>query len=219
MPSQPLAVAPHPLLRVYAFTTAFPAALGSLEAPPGMLGLLRDDASAGAPVRRDEAQRGAIRDLLRHGGYKPTGRGKPASEYLVRAAAEGALGPINLAVDACNAVSLHSGFPISVVSLDRARPPFSIAVAPAGSAYVFNASGQEIDIGGLLCLSDAEGPCANAVRDSQRTKTHAGTTATLSVIWGCAGFESPLDAASRWYRELLGDAGATTQAVEIAEAT
>ncbi len=30
-----------------------------------------------------------MRKLLRHGGYKPTGRGKPASEYLVRAAGEG----------------------------------------------------------------------------------------------------------------------------------
>ena len=28
---------------------------------------------------------------------------------------------------------------------------------------MFNASGQTIDVGGLLCLFDAEGPCANAV--------------------------------------------------------
>lgn len=210
MPNPPIAVAPHPLLRVAAFTTAFPAPLGSLATPPGVLGLLRDEAPA--PVRRDEALRGAIRDLLRHGGYKPTGRGKPASEYLVRAAADGALGPINLAVDACNAVSLHSGFPISVVSLDRAQPPFSITVATPGSAYIFNASGQEIDIGGLLCLFDAAGPCANAVRDSQRTKTHPGTIETLSVVWGCAGFEEQLADAARWYRELLAAAGAATVA-------
>ncbi|HEY0995746.1 MAG TPA: phenylalanine--tRNA ligase beta subunit-related protein [Gemmatimonadaceae bacterium] len=217
MPTQPIAVAPHPLLRAVAFTTHFPAPLGSLETPPGLLGFLQDDAPA--PVRRDEPLRTAIRDLLRHGGYKPTGRGKPASEYLVRAAAEGALGAINLAVDACNAVSLHSGFPISVVSLDRAQPPFSIAVAPAGSAYVFNASGQEIDIGGLLCLADAAGPCANAVRDSQRTKTHPETTETLSVVWGCAGFEPRLEAAARWYRDLLAGAGATTEVTETVEAT
>ena len=37
-----------------------------------------------APRRR----RVANRDLLRFGAYKPTGRGKPASEYLVNAAAE-----------------------------------------------------------------------------------------------------------------------------------
>lgn len=215
MDHETIAVAPHPLLRVAAFTAGFPAPLGSLATPDPIRALLRDDAAA--PMRRDEPLRGAIRDLLRHGGYKPTGRGKPASEYLVRAAADGALGSINLAVDACNAVSLHSGFPISVVSLDRAQPPFAIAIAPAGSAYIFNASGQEIDIGGLLCLSDAAGPCANAVRDSQRTKTHSATTATLSVIWGCAGFEPQLGAATRWYRELLAGAGATTEVVETME--
>jgi DNA/RNA-binding domain of Phe-tRNA-synthetase-like protein len=199
----------HPLLRVAAFTTAFPAPLGALDTPDAVRDALRADAPA--PLRREETVRAAVRDMLRHGGYKPTGRGKPASEYLVRAATEGALGAINLAVDACNAVSLHSGFPISVVDLDRARPPFRVALAPEGASYVFNASGQEIDLGGLLCLHDADGPCANAVRDAQRTKTRAETTATLSVLWGCAGYEERLREAARWYRALLAGAGATTE--------
>ena len=206
-----LRVDDHPTLRVAAFTTRFPAPLGELQTPPSVVALLTLDAPA--PLQRDEALREAIRDMLRHGGYKPTGRGKPASEYLVRAAGEGALGSINLAVDCCNAVSLHSGYPISVVDLDRARPPFHIGVAPAGAKYVFNASGQEIDLAGLLCVFDAEGPCANAVRDAQRTKTHAGTTRTLSVVWGCAGFDERLFDAARWYRALLGDSGAETSEV------
>ena len=207
-----LRIDPHPLLHVAAFTTRFPAPLGERATPPDVLALLKEDAPA--PLARDEAVRAAVRDLLRHGGYKPTGRGKPASEYLVRAASEGALGAINPAVDACNAVSLHSGFPISVVDLDRARGPFRIGVAPAGASYVFNASGQEIDLGGLLCLFDAEGPCANAVRDAQRTKTRAETTRTLSVIWGCAGFEERLGETERWYRTLLAAAGGTTAGVQ-----
>src|SRR6266550_2411654 len=107
-----LTVDAHPLLRVAAFTTTFPAPLGELGTPPAVVGLLAADAPA--PLHRDETLRGAVRDMLRHGGYKPTGRGKPASEYLVRAASDGALSPINAAVDACNAVSLHSGLPISV---------------------------------------------------------------------------------------------------------
>jgi DNA/RNA-binding domain of Phe-tRNA-synthetase-like protein len=201
----------HPLLRVAAFTTAFPAPLGALPATPPVLDALGLDAAA--PLQRDEATRAAVRDLLRHGGYKPTGRGKPASEYLVRAATEGALGSINAAVDACNAVSLHSGFPISVVDLDRAHRPFRIAIAPAGASYVFNAAGQEIDLAGLLCLYDAAGPCANAVRDAQRTKTTADTRSTLSVIWGCAGFEERLKETEHWYRALLASAGATTERV------
>jgi DNA/RNA-binding domain of Phe-tRNA-synthetase-like protein len=207
-----LAVEHHPLLRVAAFSTAFTAPLGEVPTPPSIVDALRLDAAA--PLARNEALRAAVRDMLRHGGYKPTGRGKPASEYLVRAASEGALGSINAAVDACNAVSLHSGFPISVVDLDRARGPFHIATAPAGASYVFNASGQEIDLGGLVCVYDADGPCANAVRDSQRTKTNAETRSTLSVIWGCAGFEARLDAAEEWYRALLAEAGATTERVD-----
>lgn len=212
MPDLQLRVDDHPTLRVAAFTTAFPAPLGELPTPSAVLALLVADAPA--PLQRDESVRAAVRDMLRHGGYKPTGRGKPASEYLVRAASEGTLGAINLAVDTCNAVSLHSGFPISVVDLDRARGPFRIGIAAPGASYVFNASGQEIDLGGLLCLHDADGPCANAVRDAQRTKTHAGTRATLGVIWGCAGFEERLAETERWYREMLEEAGATTEGVK-----
>ena len=202
---------PHPLLRIAAFSTRFPVPLGELSTPPALSDALRLDAPA--PLQRDEAVRGAVRDLLRHGGYKPTGRGKPASEYLVRAATEGALGSINAAVDACNVVSLHSGLPISVVDLDRATAPFRVGIADEGTSYVFNASGQEIDVAGLLCLFDADGACANAVRDSQRTKTRAETRSTLSVVWGCAGFEERLAIAEQWYRELLGTLGATTEAV------
>ena len=203
-----LQIDPHPLLRVAAFVTTFAAPLGATATPRDALDALRLDAPA--PLQRDEGVRAAVRDLLRHGGYKPTGRGKPASEYLARAASEGALGSINAAVDICNAVSLHSGFPISVVDLDRATGPFRIAVAPVGASYVFNVSGQEIDLGGLLCLFDADGPCANAVRDAQRTKTRAETRSTLSVIWGSADHEPRLESAERWYRDLLEAARANT---------
>jgi DNA/RNA-binding domain of Phe-tRNA-synthetase-like protein len=146
---------------------------------------------------------------LRHGGYKPTGRGKPASEYLVKAAAEG-IGPINLAVDACNAVSLHSGLPISVVDLDRVVPPLWVGVVVGDARYVFNLAGQEIRLEGLLCLHDQEGPCANGVKDSQRTKTRADTRRTLSLIWGSEQHAAHTVAAGRWYRALLERAGAET---------
>ena len=214
MPELSLRIDPHPLLQVAVFTTSFAARLGDTPTSAAALDALRLDAPA--PIQRDEAVRGAVRDLLRVGGYKPTGRGKPASEYLVRAAAEGTLGSINAAVDACNAVSLHSGFPISVIDLGRASAPFRIAVAPDGTSYVFNASRQEIDLGGLLCVFDGEGPCANAVRDSQRTKTHDDTRSTLSVIWAPRGFEQRLGAAERWYRQLLETSGASTERVAAA---
>jgi DNA/RNA-binding domain of Phe-tRNA-synthetase-like protein len=200
----------HALLVPGVFRCRFPTPLTE-GASPGWLTALLDPA-AEAPVKRSEELRGAVRDLLRFGGYKPTGRGKPSSEYLVRAVGEGKLGSINLAVDCCNAVSYHSGLPISVVDLDRAPAPLRIAIAEPDARYVFNSSGQEIDCSGLLCLFDAEGPCANAVKDSQRTKTHSGTRTTLSVVWGVKGWEQHLEQTVAWYRELLERTGAQTEA-------
>ncbi len=164
-----------------------------------------------APLHSDDAVREAVRNLLRHGGFKPTGRSKPASEYLIKAVAERRLAPINFAVDACNLVSLYSGLPISVVDLDRTQPPLRVGLAPAGAAYVFNASGQTIDVAGLLCLFDAEGPCANAVKDAQRTKTGPETRRTLSLIWGTVALPGRTEQALAWYRELLERQGVTTE--------
>ncbi len=210
---------PHPLLDLRAFTTTFPRPLGDMPTPPEILALL--SLQADAPFQSDDAVREAVRILLRHGGFKPSGRSKPASEYLVRAVspspptplpegARGGLGSINAAVDVCNIVSLHSGLPISVVDLAKARPPFRVAVAPAGSSYVFNASGQTIDLGGLLCLCDADGPCGNAVKDAQRTKTDAQTTQTLTVLWGTNALPGRAEQAATWYRQLLHQIGAVT---------
>ena len=144
-----ITIAPHPLLDAALFETSFPDALGALATPAAVLERLAPRAEA--PLASDDACRKAVRDLLRHAGYKPTGRGKPASEYLLGAAAAGPLASINVAVDACNAVSLHSGLPISVIDLERARAPLSIAVAGAGASYVFNASGHTIE----TCCSSA----------------------------------------------------------------
>lgn len=211
MSEVPITWEDHPLLHAVAFTTVFPGPLGEVAVPPALLDMLRSGATA--PMSSDDSVRKAVRDLLRHGGYKPTGRGKPASEYLIAAAADGSLASINLAVDACNAVSLHSGLPISVVDLDRAKPPFRIRIAEDGQSYVFNASRQGIDLAGLLCLFDADGPCANAVKDAQRTKTGLETRRTLSVVWGTRALPGRTDEAVGWYREMLHVSAARTEVV------
>jgi DNA/RNA-binding domain of Phe-tRNA-synthetase-like protein len=207
-----LAVVPHPRLALRAFLTQFPAPLGTL--PRDVFSPLLAP-GAQAPVQGSEVVRAAVRDVLRHGGYKPTGRGKPASEYLQRVAAEGKLTPINAAVDVGNAVSLHSGLPISVVDVDRLRAPLKVDVAPPGARYVFNAAGQDIVLTGLPCLFDAEGPCANAVKDAHRTKTSDATTTTLTLVWGSSETEDLLDEAVGWAWELLGRVGATIDTVEL----
>jgi DNA/RNA-binding domain of Phe-tRNA-synthetase-like protein len=198
-------------LDLRAFVTTFPHSLGSLPSSGALEPWLT--LQAPAPLRSDDHVRETIRQLLRQGGFKPTGRSKPASEYLLKAVAEGRLSAINLAVDACNAVSLHSGLPISVVDLDKARVPFRVGVAAPGTGYVFNASGQTIDVGGLLCLFDAEGPCANAVKDAQRTKTGPDTCRTLSLVWGSVALPARAEQAAAWYRQLLEQQGATTEVV------
>ncbi len=205
---------PHPSAHVAVFESAFPRRLGDLPSPESLVALLQRDARA--PLQRDEAVRKAVRDVLRHGGYKPTGRGKPASEYLARAAENGALRPINLAADACNVVSLHSGLPISVVDAKLLSEPLRVGIAAAGASFVFNSSGQVIDVSGLLCLHDAEGPCADAVKDAQRTKTHQGTTHTLSIIWGARDHSGRVAAALEWYRALLHDGGVRTDVIDCA---
>jgi len=206
-----LAIEDHPLLEAAAFVTRFAGPLGELPPAPWLAALL--SLTAPAPLASDDAVRAAVRDLLRHGGFKPTGRSKPASEYLLRAAGEGTLATINPAVDACNVVSLHSGLPISVVDLDLAREPLAVRIAPPGTSYVFNASGQVIDVGGLVVLADAEGPCANAVKDAQRTKTHPGTVRTLSVVWGTRALADRAAQAAAWYRELIARLGGATEDV------
>ena len=105
-----LAVDPHPLLELGAFAIRTVAPCGELATPPTIAALA--EPGAAAPLAVTEAVKTAVRDLLRHGGYKPSGRSKPAAEYLTGALAKGEFPRINALVDACNVVSLHSGPPI-----------------------------------------------------------------------------------------------------------
>ena len=79
----------------------------------------------------------------------------------------------------------------------------------------FAVSAQSIDLGGLLCLFDAEGPCGNAVKDAQRSKTTPDTRRTLSLIWGTKALPDRAARTYTWYRELLQQQGATTEPVSV----
>ena len=210
-----IAVAPHPLLDPGAFVTRLPAPVETITTPAA-IGQLAT-ATAAAPLASSDAVRAAVRALLRHGGYKPAGRGKPASEYLVAATTEGRFPAINALVDACNVVSLHSGLPISLVDLDRTEGDLRIDVAPAGTSYVFNPSGQAIDASGLVCLFDDVGPTGTPVKDAQRTKTHGGTRTTVTIVWGTHALPDRTTATVRWYQQLLASIdGAVVEAVTMA---
>ncbi len=198
-------IAAHPFLDALCFVTRSDTAAGALKGSDALEAAL--DPAGSHPVLTD-AVRTSVRALLRHGGYKPSGRGKPASEYLVAAFTEGRFPRINALVDVCNVVSLHSGLPISLLDLDLLQGSWaeglSIRVLPDATSYIFNPSGQTIDASGLLALCDRDGPAGTPVKDAQRTKTHAGTVNTLTVIWGSRALPGRAANAHADYVRLLG---------------
>ncbi len=188
----------HPLLDPVVLSCTLPCPLGELSSAALLPGLHPDFV---APLSTNDEVKTTIRRLLRFGGFKPSGRNKPASEYLVKASAGGFLSSINLLVDVCNVVSLHSGIPISVVDLDLVRGSLSIDIAEG--SFIFNAAGQELRLDGLICLRDEEGWCANAVKDSQRTKTRPETRRALYLFWGSSELPGRSRAAAEWAADLL----------------
>ncbi|MCA9190772.1 MAG: hypothetical protein KDB03_03380 [Planctomycetales bacterium] len=212
-------VAPHPLLRVHVFETVFPQPMEFCEIPAHIQASISGGQAGQVPgtplFSIDDDHRKYIRDMLRAGGFKPSGRSKPACEYLERAVADGILASINLAVDMCNVVSLFSGFPISVVDADLTCGELSIRQATSGESYVFNSVGQTIELSGLVCLYDQMGACANAVKDCQRTKTNSGTLRTISVIWSAHALEEKSRQAADWYASMLADLGCELNWIEV----
>lgn len=132
----------------------------------------------------DASVRSAVRALLRWGGYKPSGRGRPASESLVKAVEVGRWPTIHPLVDHCNVLSMRSGLPISVVDAGLLIEPLKIRIGQPGESYEFNPSGQVLDLKGILLLADNLGPTGSPVKDAQRTKVSAQTSDFLLVIWG-----------------------------------
>ncbi len=158
-------------------------------------------------------RKSAARDMLRHGSYKPTGRGKPASEYLLNAATEEHFPSINNIVDINNLVSVECLLPISLVDIDLAGSrSFLIRRGREGEEYVFNQSGQVLSLKDLLLAArmPADGPCATPIKDCQATKTHPGTRTVLALIYAPAALALPARQAAERMAALLGaHAGAT----------
>ena len=204
----------HPLLDAIILHTRWPKPLGSVATLADLCTWF--SANAEPPIDRPEMVKPTVRDLLRHGGFKPSGRSKPACEYLISAVDKGKMSTINAAVDCCNVASLYSGLPISVVDIELGQGPWRVGLAEADTEYVFNPSGQVISIGGLISLFDSAGPCGGPVKDSQRTKTHPGTTQTLSIIWGTRDLPGRSESTAQWYAELMSSLGADVQRIKPA---
>ncbi len=139
-------------------------------------------------TEREDAFRKACRDMMRIGTYKPTGRGKPASEYLLRAASEDAFPRINTAADINNYVSLAWIAPISLWDTDRVDAD-SWLFRPGKEAeeFVFNPSGQTISlldlVTGFAVKDGLEAPIVTPVKDCQQTKTDAETRNIAAAVY------------------------------------
>ena len=103
-----------------------------------------------------------------------------------------------------------------MVDVHKSTGPWRIGLAKPDTVYVFNPSGQEINISGLVSLFDAEGPCGGPVKDSQRTKTHDGTVLTLSIVWGTKALSGRSEATAEWYTQLMTSQGAQVERIKPA---
>jgi len=190
-------------------------------APGPFLAELLERVRAAGEAWLPEARKKAVRDLLRHGVYKPAGRAKPSSEYLVAAALDGSFPFVNGPVDACNTASLESGYPASVFDLALTGPALELSRGRAGESYVFNASGQEIDLEDLLLVRRrlADGtfaPCGNPVKDSMATKVFEGCREAVGVVYAPRSDPvAALEACASRFAELLRAAGATEVSYSI----
>lgn len=125
-----------------------------------------------------------IRVLLKRGGFKATGRSKPSSEYLVGAAKEDRFPFINNLVDIINYASLKSGFPISLLDLKAIGHKLIIRLGKEKEAYVFNQSGQELGLKGLISLcNENDEPVGSPVKDSMKGKIKEDTKDIVCIVY------------------------------------
>lgn len=158
----------------------------------------------------EEVKRAAVRNMLRNGRYRPTGRSKPASEYLVRSAMdeERAFPRINAAVDICNYISLKYLLPVSIWDLDLAgSDEYEFRLGQEGESYVFNTGGQVIELEDLITgcrlIDGGSMPIVTPVKDSLATKTVDTTTRVAGAVYAPAGACS-LDRIEEICREFAG---------------
>jgi len=153
-----------------------------------------------------EAVRTVVRDVLRVGGYKPTGRGKPASELLLAMAQKDGVPRILNLVDSNNLASLTSALPISIFDAARLGNDVCVRFGREGESYVFNASGHAMDLAGLPVVCRGTEPVGNAVRDSMLCKVNAETTSVFVVLYGSRALPADtLQRAAEHVRALLVD--------------
>ena len=120
------------------------------------------------------------RELYRKFGTDPT-RMRPSSEALLRRIKKGDdLPRINSLVDVANALSVQLQVPVGLYDLGKVKgDELVVRLGREGEAYE-GIGKEKVNVGGRICVADAEGPCGNPSADSARTMI---TTDTESAAW------------------------------------
>jgi DNA/RNA-binding domain of Phe-tRNA-synthetase-like protein len=138
-----------------------------------------------------------IRSLLKTFGFHPSGRSRPASEFLFKDLQNrGSFNFINNVVDINNHFSLLSHLPISTFDLDKSGYDLCLRVGFDDESYVFNREGQLLSLKKLLVVARQGADLAavgSPVKDSQATKVFEESTNIAVVIYSSGNITSEED--------------------------
>lgn len=120
------------------------------------------------------------RQLYRTFGLDPT-RVRPSSEALLRRMKKGeSLPRVNSLVDVANALSVQLQVPVGLYDLDKVKGDELVIRLGAGGEGYRGIGKEQVNVGGRICVADAEGPIGNPSADSARTMI---TTDTERAAW------------------------------------
>lgn len=173
----------------------------------------------------DQKQKG-IRSLLKTFGFHPSGRSRPASEFLFKDLQNrGSFNFINNVVDINNHVSLCSHLPISVIDTDKSGLELCLRVGFDDESYVFNREGHELSLKKLLIIARQGGDrlaIGSPVKDSQATKVFPETKNIVFVVYTSSNItsETELQTLLNGIGKLLkSEAGASSVSSQILDAS
>ena len=139
----------------------------------------------------DNMQKG-IRSLLKTFGFHPSGRSRPASEYLFKDLTNrGGFNYINNIVDINNHISLKYKLPISVFDLDKSGFELCLRVGADTEEYIFNKEGQILSLKKLLLVAKTGAEAIGTpVKDSQATKVFEPTNKIAFFVYTSSNITS-----------------------------
>ncbi|MEP0813422.1 MAG: hypothetical protein HRF49_01995 [bacterium] len=184
---------------------------------------LAADILAGKSGISDDAK-SKVRNMLKIDGFSPSGRNRPASEYLLRELERtGKFKYINNVVDINNYISLKTALPISIFDTGKMAGAMVIRTGNVGEAYVFNPEGQIIDVKRMIVCCEEQPdytsiPFGSPIKDSMYSKVNPGCNQVLGVIYSTPQLYSApqLESICREMADLLkSEADAAETAIEI----